>query len=153
MPQTLSTFDSGAAEAIVERITAYFEGLDEENRAPVFPQNPDTVKVAPAVIVSQTELEEIVYQSGHYRVGFDITVQVDASNGGGAVFKALSAATLDALQQSDLVAQLNSVKDETGRALCVVQGIVLEQSRIEDLGDWMIRRTYSVNLYGHAPLQ
>jgi hypothetical protein len=106
------------------------------------------------VQVSATELEEVVYQSGHYRAGLEITVKVDAKEenaGGGQQFKALSSAVLDALQQEDLITQLNAVTDETGRALCVVQGIVLEQSRLEDIGDWMLRRVYSLNVYGFNP--
>jgi hypothetical protein len=151
MPLVLNQFDSGATTAIVERLRAYLAALGAEYTADVVTQtSPDTQKL-PLVAVSPTELEEMVYGSGHYRAGVEVTVKVDVNNGGETQFRALSGAVLDALQQTDLVAQLNAVTDETGRALCVVQSLVLEQSRIEDVGDWMLRRVYSLNLYGFNP--
>jgi hypothetical protein len=154
MPLTLNQFDSGVTTAIVERLRAYLAALGEEYSAKVVEQTSEEVQERRMVQVSATELEESVYQSGHYRAGIEVTVKVDAKEenaGGPAQFKALSAAVLDALQQTDLETQLNAVTDETGRALCVVQGITLEQSRIEDVGDWMLRRTYTLNVYGFNP--
>lgn len=151
MPLVLNQFDSGVTTAIVERLRAYLAALGEEYSAKVVEQTSGDVQQAPLVVVSATELEESVYQSGHYRVGLEITVKVDANTGGSQQFKALSGAVLDALQQEDLITQLNAVADETGRALCVVQGITLEQSRIEDVGDWLLRRVYSLNAYGFNP--
>ena len=108
-------------------------------------------QVSPLVVVSPTELEEMVYQSGHYRVAVEVTVKVDMDSGSGGQFLLLSGAVLDCLQQTDLVAQLNAVQDATGRALCVVQGLVLEQSRLEDVGDRQWRRVYSLNVFGFNP--
>jgi hypothetical protein len=95
----------------------------------------------------------MVYQAAVYRVGLEITVKASGkAEDGAAMFRGLSAAVVDCLQQEDLVAQLNAVKDETGRALCVVQGVVLEQSRLEDIGDWVFRRVYTLNVFGCAPV-
>ena len=149
MPLTRSTFDTGVVTALVDRIRAYLEGLGDDCRAKVVAQWEPDVQELPLVVVSCTELEEVVYQSGHYRVALDVTLKANPAMEG---FLSLSGALLDALQQVDLTAQLNAVLDPTGRAYCVVQGIVLEQSRLEDVADWQLRRVYALNLFGHAPL-
>lgn len=154
MPTVLNTFDTGVASALIDRLRAYLDGLGEEYRCNVVGKDSDEVQRAVLVAVSPTELEEVVYSSGHYRVAVDVTVKVDATEdneGGAQRHAALSGAVLDALQQSDLATQLNGVTDATGRALCVVQGIVLEQSRLEDVGDWQLRRTYALSLFGFNP--
>jgi hypothetical protein len=153
MPLTFNTFDSGVTTALVDRLRSYLGGLGAEYAGKVVEQTSPDVQSVPLVVVSPTELEEMVYQAAVYRVGLEITVKVDGKlEGGDVMFKNLSAAVVDCLQQEDLIAQLNAVKDETGRALCIVQGVVLEQSRLEDIGDWLLRRVYSLNVFGCAPL-
>jgi hypothetical protein len=151
MPLVLNTFDTGVATALQERLRGYLVGLGDECRATVVGQFETEAQVSPLVVVSPTELEEMVYQSGHYRVAVEVTVKVDMDSGSGGQFLLLSGAVLDCLQQTDLVAQLNAVQDATGRALCVVQGLVLEQSRLEDIGDRQWRRVYSLNVFGFNP--
>lgn len=152
MPLILSTFDTGLTTALTARLRAYLDGLGDDCQATVVEQATADVQQLPLVVVSATELEEMVYQSGHYRCGVEVGVRVDMDTGGADQFKKLSGAVLDALQQTDLIAQLNAVRDEYNRALCVVQGLVLEQARLEDIGDRQWRRVYSLNVFGHAPL-
>ena len=152
MPLTRSTFDTGVVTALVDRLRAYLDGLGDDCRAKVVAQWEPDVQEMPLVVVSPSEMEEVVYQSGHYRVAVEVMLKVDANTGGSESFLRLSGALLDALQQDDLAAQLTAVLDATGRAYCVVQGLVLEQSRLEDVADWQLRRVYSLNLFGCAPL-
>ena len=147
-----STFDSGVTLALVDRIASYLRGLGDDVNAKVVPQEIADVQELPLVVVSATELEEVVYQSGTYRVGMEIGIRVDMDAGNPDQLRQITGGVLDALQQTDLVAQLTAVVDEYGRVLCVVNGLVLEQSRLEDVGDRVWRRVISMDVFGHAPL-
>lgn len=152
MPLVLNTFDSGVTLALVDRLSSYLRGLGDDMTATVVPQETADVQQLPLVVVSATELEEVIFQSGVYRVAIDIGIRVDMDAGSPDQLRKLTGAVLDCLQQDDLPAQLSAVVDEFGRALCVVQGTVLEQSRLEDIGDRQWRRVVSVNVFGSAPL-
>jgi tRNA A58 N-methylase Trm61 len=96
-------------------------------------------------------MTEEVYQSGIYRLGVEVIIRVDQDAGNPDQLLHLSAAVLDFLQQVDLISQLNSVMDENGRALCYVQLIIIEQSRLEDIGDRQWRRVYALTVLGCMP--
>ena len=128
-----NTFDSGVTTAIVSLLGDWLRGLGIS--ASVREQATKDVQVAQEVVVSCTEIEEVVYQSGTYRVAMELTVKVDRTTGTVQQFRDLGAATLDLLQRTDLIASLNALKDATGRGLCVVDGTVINQSRMEDVGD------------------
>jgi hypothetical protein len=150
MPILFNQFDSGVTTALIARLLAYLETLPLDIRARVVNQYEQDVQSLPLIVVSQTELEEVVYQSGNYRVALDVSVRVDMDSGNPAQFTNLSAAVLDALQQDDLIAQLNAETDAAGSKLCIVKGIVLEQSRLEEVGERQWRRVYALNVYGCA---
>lgn len=151
MPLIYNTFDSAACLALADRLDAYLHGLGDEMVAKVVTQESKEVKGNPLVVVSCTELEEVVYQTGHYRAGLEVTVKVDADAGSPDQIRRLTGAVLDCLQQTDLISQMNSVQDETGRALVVVQLVVLNQSRMEDVGDRQWRRVIAFDVFGFNP--
>lgn len=151
MPTIYNQFDTGASAALVDRLRVYLWALGDSCQVKVVGQSEKQVQEKTLVVVSATELEEVIYQSGHYRAAVEVTVKVDMDTGTEEQFVALSGGVLDALQQVDLVAQLNAVKDETGRALCVVQGLVLNQSRLEDIGERQWRRVYALDVFGFNP--
>jgi len=152
MPLVYSTFDSGLIAALVRLCDAYLKNLGDDFSSDVVNQMEVQTMRYPLVIVSPTEIEEMVYQSGHYRVGVEFSINVDMDIGSPQQMENLAGAVLDFLQQTDLIQQLNTVTDDTGRALCVVQLVTIEQSRLEDIGDRKWRRVLVVDFLGHAPL-
>ena len=148
MPLISNAFDTGVVTALCGAIRGYLSALGVSDMPAVVEQATTGVQALPLVVVSATELEEMVYQTGNYRVAVEVGLRVDMDAGGSEQLRLLSGALLDCLQQVDLVAQLNALKDDTGRVLCIVQGLVLEQSRLEDIGDRQWRRVYALNVFG-----
>ena len=148
MALVLNQFDTGLSTALVTVLRDYLEGLGDDMRATVVEQATQDVQQMPLVVVSTTELEEVVYQAAVYRCAVEIGVRVDMDSGSPGQLNKLSGAVLDALQQTNLITLLNACKDETGATLCVVKGIVLELSRLEDIGTRQWRRVFSLNVYG-----
>lgn len=145
-----NTFDSGVTTAFAGLLQDWLRGLGQS--ATVVEQATKDVQVAQEVVVSCTELEEVVYQSGTYRAGMELTVKVDRTTGTVQQFRDLGAATLDFLQLDDLAAQLTAQRDATNRGYCVVAGTVINQSRMEDVGDDTWRKVFVVDVFGCNPL-
>lgn len=148
MPLVLSTFDSGVVAGLVGLLRGYLEALGVEKMPAVVSQEEKIPQTLPLVVVSVTELEEFIYQSGNYRCGVEVGVRVDMDTGTPEQLRTLSAGVLDCLQQDDLIAQLNALKDDAGRPLCYVQLVVLNQSRMEDIGDRQWRRVFALDVFG-----
>ena len=123
------------------------------------PQEPGTSDLNPAsmlvvnlprVVIVPGDGEEAIYQSGNMRIPVEIQCKADLDTGGYPQAKALFTATLDAVQQADLITQLNAATDINNNQLVGVQGIVITGVRLNETGDRMFVKTITVDCFGYS---
>lgn len=142
MPAALNIFEHNVETALLGILEANVTGI----AAPVkFARGEDaSIKTLPMVVVSSVDLEEIIYQSGNYRVTVEIITTDDLDSGSPQESALLFAKVLDALQMVNLKELMN----DTG--LVVIQGIVLGAQKVNDLGDRQWQKTVSIEFFGFA---
>ena len=147
-----NTFDSGLAACHVELLRNYLGVIGGlVANVTVVPQEETQPQQLPLVVVSATEQNEAVFQTGIYEVTVEFSVRVDMDAGGADQLRTLSSAVLDYLQQTDLKTQLTAVRDPENNALATVKLLVLGSARLEEIGDRQWGRVFIQKAFGYTP--
>jgi hypothetical protein len=148
MAAAINSFEELCVDSLVGLLEDFLSA--QGSTSEVVPGQETDTETSPRVVVSATSALEAVYQSGNYdlTVEFSARVNVDAtdstSEGNPDSIGQLFGHVMDFLQQPSLQQQLT----ETGKVL--IQGIVIEDQKLDLVDDRRWWKTVNVRFFGFA---
>jgi len=106
----------------------------------------------PRIICSSKSSVEEIYQSGIYRVSIQFIIKCNLDgNGDYTQAKALYSSVLDALQQVNLIEQLNNTYDNDNNSLVTIKGLILEERRLNEVEERRFVKIIDMDVIGFSP--
>jgi len=149
MPPTTNSFEEHLVKELVKLMEAFL--LDNYGSvAEVLPGQEKDVEVSPRVVVSATSMIEAIFNTGIYEATVEFTARINLDAEGATdqsnadSIGELYGAIMDFVQQPELKQQLIA----TGKLR--IQGIVLEDARLDTVDDRRWWKGCNVKFYGYA---
>lgn len=139
-----NNFEYAAESALIDIIKARMGSLAQRIvRGEVSPRlESEAVETLPCLIVSTSDFEEAIYQTGIYQGNINLTVKTDIDRQTASESAALFASLVDVLQLDDLKDLMNN----TGKI--TVQGLVLGPAKTDEVDDRRWIKSISLQVFG-----